>query len=86
MTQEQISDYLAQHPDADPSQNEHLQTLLHAPDYQDRGLHGPLGGKNGARSQAWIDDYERAMSGGTSEFGLMTVVAPAGAQEDVQNQ
>ena len=86
MTPEQLAAYLAQHPQSDPKQNQQLNAAVNAPDYEDRGMWGPLGGKGGTMSQLWLDEMESIGQGATSEFGLMTIVpAPSGAQEDVQN-
>lgn len=86
MTQEQIDAYLAQNPHDRPENNEKLKAAVNTPDYEDRGMWGPLGGKGGTVSQLWVEEHERLNSGAPSEFGLMTVVPPAGAMVDAQEQ
>lgn len=77
MTDEQIvAQHLAQNPHDDPKNNAEMRESVNSSDYVDRGMWGPMGGKNGTVSQIWLDEWKRLDLGGASEFGLMTVVPP----------
>ncbi len=77
MTNQEIAQqFIAENPQMLPANNPDLKRMVFDEHYQDRGLHGPYGGKNGALSQPWLNEHKRIQSGGPSELGLMTIIAP----------
>ena len=68
--------YLQEHRDCNPEYNFGSRDYLADPNSVDRGMHGPLGGKNGAVSRFWLEEWQRINAGGPSELSLMTIIAP----------
>ena len=73
-----IFDWMSQYGDCDPADNPTMHENVNAPDYIDRGMWGPLGGKGGTVSRLWLEDQKYLRKGGPSEFGLMMIIESPG--------